>query len=86
LVLRFRRYGAAPRTGLSLHFERTLAYVTGLANVRDAIPLPENAGECKVLTHHVGAFRTEEDARTRTWKPSMLPRLVQAELIMARRA
>jgi asparaginyl-tRNA synthetase len=31
-----RRYGTVPHVGLG--FERTLAYVTGLANVRDAIP------------------------------------------------
>jgi asparaginyl-tRNA synthetase len=33
-----RRYGTVPHAGFSLGFERTLAYVTGLANVRDAIP------------------------------------------------
>ncbi len=33
-----RRYGTVPHAGFGLGFERTLAYVTGLANVRDAIP------------------------------------------------
>ena len=33
-----RRYGTVPHPGFGLGFERTLAYVTGLANVRDAIP------------------------------------------------
>ena len=33
-----RRYGTGPHAGFGLGFERTLAYVTGLANVRDAIP------------------------------------------------
>jgi hypothetical protein len=28
-------------------FERTLAYVTGLANVRDAIPFPRTPGNAK---------------------------------------
>ncbi len=32
-----RRYGTVPHAGFGLGFERTLAYVTGLANVRDAI-------------------------------------------------
>jgi asparaginyl-tRNA synthetase len=35
-----RRYGTVPHAGLGLGFERTLSYVTGLANVRDAIPFP----------------------------------------------
>ena len=36
-----RRYGTVPHAGFGLGFERTLAYVTGLSNVRDAIPFPE---------------------------------------------
>ena len=28
-------------------FERTLAYVTGLANVRDAIPFPRTPGNAR---------------------------------------
>jgi asparaginyl-tRNA synthetase len=38
-----RRYGTVPHAGFGLGFERTMAYVTGLANVRDAIPFPQNA-------------------------------------------
>ncbi len=37
-----RRDGTAPHTGFG--FKRTLAYVTGFANVRDAIPLPRTPG------------------------------------------
>ena len=33
--------------GFGLGFERTLAYVTGLANVRDAIPFPRTPGNPK---------------------------------------
>src|SRR6185436_9616551 len=33
-----RRYGTVPHAGFGLGFERTIAYVTGLSNVRDAIP------------------------------------------------
>jgi asparaginyl-tRNA synthetase len=35
-----RRYGTVPHAGFGLGFERTIAYVTGLSNVRDAIPFP----------------------------------------------
>ena len=35
-----------PHAGLSLGFERTLAYVTGLANVRDAIPFSRTPRNC----------------------------------------
>jgi asparaginyl-tRNA synthetase len=39
-----RRYGTVPHAGFGLGFERTLAYVTGLANVRDALsPRPERS-------------------------------------------
>jgi asparaginyl-tRNA synthetase len=44
-----RRYGTVPHAGFGLGFERTLAYVTGLANVRDADPASADAGECEVL-------------------------------------
>ena len=39
-----RRYGSVPHAGFGLGFERTLAYVTGLSNVRDAIPFPRTPG------------------------------------------
>src|SRR5262245_2152945 len=39
-----RRYGTVPHAGFGLGFERTLAYVTGLSNVRDAIPFPRTPG------------------------------------------
>jgi len=42
-----RRYGTVPRAGFGLGFERTLAYVTGLANVRDAIPFPRTLGNAR---------------------------------------
>jgi asparaginyl-tRNA synthetase len=45
-----RRYGTVPHTGFGLGFERTLAYVTGLSNVRDAIPFPRTPG-----THGIDA-------------------------------
>ena len=42
-----RRYGTVPHAGFGLGLERTLAYVTGLANVRDAIPFPRTPGNAK---------------------------------------
>jgi asparaginyl-tRNA synthetase len=42
-----RRYGTVPHAGFGLGFEHTLAYVTGLANVRDAIPFPRTPGNAR---------------------------------------
>jgi len=42
-----RRYGSVPHAGFGLGFERTLAYVTGLSNVRDAIPFPRTPGNAR---------------------------------------
>ncbi len=39
-----RRYGTVPHAGFGLGFERTIAYATGLANVRDVIPFPRTPG------------------------------------------
>jgi asparaginyl-tRNA synthetase len=39
-----RRYGTVPHAGFGLGFERTVAYMTGLANVRDVIPFPRTPG------------------------------------------
>ena len=35
-----RKYGTVPHAGFGLGFERTMAYATGMANVRDLIPFP----------------------------------------------
>ncbi len=42
-----RRYGTVPHSGFGLGFERTVAYVTGLANVRDVIPFPRTPGNAR---------------------------------------
>ena len=39
-----RRYGSVPHAGFGLGFERLLAYVTGMDNVRDVIPFPRTPG------------------------------------------
>jgi len=35
-----RKYGSAPHAGFGLGFDRTLMYITGMANIRDTMPFP----------------------------------------------
>jgi len=42
-----RRYGTVPHAGFGLGFERTVAYMTGLSNVRDVIPFPRTPGNAR---------------------------------------
>jgi len=42
-----RLYGTVPHAGFGLGFERTVAYVTGLSNVRDVIPFPRTPGNAR---------------------------------------
>ena len=42
-----RRYGTVPHAGFGLGFERTVAYATGIANVRDVIPFPRTPGNAR---------------------------------------
>jgi asparaginyl-tRNA synthetase len=39
-----RRYGTVPHAGFGLGLERTLAYISGVTNVRDVIPFPRTPG------------------------------------------
>lgn len=39
-----RRYGTSPHAGFGMGFERLICYVTGLHNLRDAIPFPRTVG------------------------------------------
>ncbi|MFC4698923.1 asparagine--tRNA ligase [Glaciecola siphonariae] len=39
-----RKYGTVPHAGFGLGFERLVAYVTGVQNVRDVIPFPRTPG------------------------------------------
>lgn len=39
-----RRFGTVPHAGFGLGFERLVAYVTGMQNVRDVIPFPRTPG------------------------------------------
>ncbi len=42
-----RRFGTVPHAGFGLGFERTVAYATGLSNVRDVIPFPRTPGNAR---------------------------------------
>ncbi len=42
-----RRYGSVPHAGFGLGFERLLAYVTGMDNVRDVVPFPRTPGHAE---------------------------------------
>ncbi len=39
-----RKYGTVPHAGFGLGFERLLNYITGMDNIRDAIPFPRTPG------------------------------------------
>ena len=39
-----RRYGTVPHAGFGLGLERLLLYITGMDNIRDAIPFPRVPG------------------------------------------
>lgn len=42
-----RRYGTVPHAGFGLGFERLINYVTGMENIRDAIPFPRTPGSAQ---------------------------------------
>jgi len=42
-----RRFGTVPHSGFGLGFERYLQYITGIANIRDVIPVPRALGNAK---------------------------------------
>lgn len=41
-----RRYGSAPHAGYGIGFERLVQFVTGIKNIREAIPVPRAPGLC----------------------------------------
>ena len=43
--LELRRFGGAPHAGFGLGFERTVMYLTGVANIRDVLPFPRTSGQ-----------------------------------------
>ena len=45
--LDLRRYGGVKHAGFGLGFERLIMYVTGIENIRDAIPFPRTPRNCE---------------------------------------
>eukprot|EP00041_Stephanoeca_diplocostata_P026994 m.736407 g.736407 ORF g.736407 m.736407 type:complete len:580 (-) comp23095_c0_seq34:1526-3265(-) len=43
-----RKFGSVPHAGFGMGFERVVQYLTGLSNIRDAIPFPRHAGACRL--------------------------------------
>ncbi len=41
-----RRFGTVPHSGFGMGFERLLAWLTGMENIRDVIPFPRSTGNC----------------------------------------
>ena len=44
--LDLRRHGSVPHSGFGLGVERAVQYITGMRNIRDAIPFPRTPGSC----------------------------------------
>ena len=44
--LDLRKYGSARHAGFGLGFERCVMYLTGVSNIRDAIPFPRTVNNC----------------------------------------
>ena len=45
--LDLRRYGTVPHSGFGLGLERTILFLTGMANIRDVIPFPRTPGNAE---------------------------------------
>jgi asparaginyl-tRNA synthetase len=45
--LDLRRYGTVPHAGFGLGVERTVQFVTGMANIRDVVPFPRTPGSAE---------------------------------------
>jgi len=46
--LDLRKYGSTRHAGFGLGFERIVMYMTGIGNIRDAIPFPRTVGNCEL--------------------------------------
>ena len=44
--LKLREYGGCVHSGFGMGFERLIMYLTGIENIRDAIPYPRTPGNC----------------------------------------
>ena len=48
LYLDLRKYGSTHHSGFGLGFERCVMYLTGISNIRDAIPFPRTVNNCEL--------------------------------------
>ena len=46
--LDLRKYGSTHHSGFGLGFERCVMYLTGISNIRDAIPFPRTVNNCEL--------------------------------------
>jgi len=46
--LDLRKYGSTRHAGFGLGFDRCVMYLTGIGNIRDAIPFPRTVGNCEL--------------------------------------
>lgn len=46
--LDLRKYGSARHAGFGLGFERCVMYLTGISNIRDAVPFPRTVNNCEL--------------------------------------
>ncbi len=46
--LDLRRYGTTRHAGFGLGFERLIMYITGIGNIRDALPFPRTVNNCEL--------------------------------------
>ncbi len=46
--LDLRKYGSCRHAGFGLGFERMIMYLTGIGNIRDALPFPRTVGNCEL--------------------------------------
>ena len=47
-ILDLRKYGSTHHSGFGLGFERCVMYLTGISNIRDAIPFPRTVNNCEL--------------------------------------
>ena len=44
--MNLRKFGGCVHSGFGMGFERLVIYLTGIENIRDAIPFPRTPGNC----------------------------------------
>ena len=63
--LDLRKYGSARHSGFGLGFERCVMYLTGMGNIRDVIPFPENCRQLRAVNQIIQSLRVADTLRIR---------------------